>query len=296
MPDDALDRFLRSCRLAKASWDVLRADSELLVLPILSILATVAAMFVFVISMRAAGITLPNKQDDMLQAMQANPALFAWFFIAYLLVIFIGLFFNTALVGAALDRLEGGNPTVASALALAGQRMGPIFCYAMVSATVGFLMGMVVERIGGLVGRLVGRGIGFAWTVVTFFVVPILAAEGGDPITAIGESTALLRKTWGESLIGNVGISLAMSAIAAITLIFGLLSGFAASQQGYPELIAPIFMSTVFLLLVSGLLGLALRGIYVAAVYHYAVTGKPPWRFTRDTLEAAFRNERWVNR
>lgn len=289
MQNDLFDRFLRSCQLVKGSWNVLRSDRELLLLPILSVLATALALFVWAMSTQAVGISFPEARGDrVLQAMQEDPLIFGWIFVAYLLIYFIGFFFNTALVGAALERLEGGDPTVSSALALALQRVGPIFGYALVSATVGILMAMIIERVGGIIGRLLGLGIGIAWTVSTFLVVPILAAQGVGPVTAITESASLLRRTWGENLIGNVGISLAMSAIATVIMIFGFVSGLAVSQRGYPEFVAPIFACTVFLIVVSALVGSALRGIYVAAVYYYAVAGEPPWGFRKGELQGAF--------
>jgi len=202
---------------------------------------------------------------------------------------FVAFFFNTALVGAVLERLEGEDPTVGSALTLACQRVGPIFGYALISATIGLLMALIVDRVGGIIGRFLGVGIGFAWTVATFLVVPILAAEGVGPITAIEESAALLRKTWGENVIGNVGISLAMSVFGAAIMIFGFLSGLAASQHGYPEFVVPILVGAVFLLLASALVGAALRGIYAAAVYYYAVAGEPPWGFARERCRVHLR-------
>lgn len=292
MRDDMLDRFMRSCQLAKASWDVLRSDRELVLLPILSIFAVVLVVLLWAMPIWGTGISVPETQGhDLLQLAQADPVFFGWIFVLSFAAYFVAFFFNTALVGAALERLGGGDPTLKSALALACQRAGPIFGYAFISATVGLVMALVVERVGGIIGRLLGVGIGFAWTVVTFLVVPILAAEGVGPITAIGESSALLRKTWGENVIGNVGISLAMSVIGAAIMIFGFLSGLAASQQGYPELVVPILVGTAFLLLASALVGAALRGIYVAAVYYYAVAGEPPWGFERDALQGAFRKK-----
>jgi hypothetical protein len=292
MQDDMLDRFMRSCQLVKASWDVLRSDRELVLLPILSIFALFLVMLLWAMPIWGTGIHVPEtKGRDLLQLAQADPVFFGWIFILSLAAYFVAFFFNTALVGAALERLEGGDPTVGSALALACRRVGPILGYALISATVGLLMSLIIERVGGIIGRLLGVGIGFAWTVITFLVVPVFAAEGVGPIRAIEESTALLRKTWGENVIGNVGISLAMSAIGLAIVIFGFLSGLAASQHGYPEFVIPILVGTAFLLLASALVSAALRGIYVAAVYYYAVAGEPPWGFGRDTLQGAFRKK-----
>lgn len=209
----------------------------------------------------------------------------------YLLVYFVTFFFNTALVGAALERLEGGNPTLSSAFSLAVERIGPILGYAVLSATVGVLMAAILERFGGLIARLLGVGFGFVWTVATFLVVPILAAQGVGPVAAVSESASLVRKTWGENLIGNVGISLAMSVIAIIIMMFGIVFGLAAAKEGYPDLVVPILSIAAGLVAVSVLVGSALRGIYVAAVYYYAVGGEPPWGFDKYALQGAFRKK-----
>lgn len=291
MQDDMLDRFFRSCRLVKASWDVLRSDQELLIMPILSIGTTILVLFAWAMSARALGFRMPDPQNGKALFAETDPAVYVWIFTAYLLMYFVIFFFNTALVGAALERLEGGNPTLGSAFSLSLQRIGPILGYAALSATVGVLMAAVVERFGALLGRLLGVGFGFVWTVTTFLVVPILAAQGVGPITAVAESASLVRKTWGENLIGNVGISLAMSAIAFTIMVFGGLFGLAAYRQGSPELVVMIVSAAAALIALSAVVGSALQGIYVAAVYRYAVSGEPPWGFDKFALEGAFRKK-----
>ena len=224
---------------------MLRSDRELLFLPLLSFVSMMFVLYACVVLLQVAGIRLPaGHGSDAAQAMQSNPALYAWLFVYYLVTYFVIFFFNTALVGAALERLNGGNPTVGSALALALQRIGPIFGYALVSATVGVLMALVVERVAGILGRLVGAGLTMAWTIATFLVVPIMAAEGVGPVAAIEESAGLVRRTWGENLIGNVGISLAMSAIGGAIVFLGLACGLAADVRGYPGLAVPIMIAT----------------------------------------------------
>jgi hypothetical protein len=42
------------------------------------------------------------------------------------------------------------------------------------------------------------------------------------------------------------------------------------------------------LVVISALLGSALRGIYVAAVYYYAVAGALPWGFQKSALQGTF--------
>jgi hypothetical protein len=67
------------------------------------------------------------------------------FYLAQYTVIF---FFNSALVGAALIRLDGGTPTISDGLAIAGKRMGAILGYAVLAATVGVVLNFINEHVG----------------------------------------------------------------------------------------------------------------------------------------------------
>ena len=121
------DKFSRSWNLAKASASVLRSDKELLVFPVLSGLAAMVLMATFVLPIFA--LRLFENGNGVLGSILA----FLFYFCSYT----IAFFFNSALVGAALIRLEGGDPTVADGLAIARSRIGAILGYAALAATVG---------------------------------------------------------------------------------------------------------------------------------------------------------------
>lgn len=284
MPD-TIDRFTRSWQLIKASASVLRSDGELLVLPVLSGLATALVAAVFVFQMMDYGFFDSLRDNGELASM--GP-LYGWLFAFYVVQYFVIIFFNTALVGAAIDRLDGGDPTVGSALAIAIRRIGPIFGYAVISATVGVLLRAFSERTG-FIGRLVAGAIGLAWTVATFLVVPILAAEGVGPIEAIEKSVQLLRKSWGENIIGNAGISLIVSSAAAVLILIGAGgSQILAAREAYVSASTLMAVSAVLLLILM-VVGSALSAIYAAAVYYFAVLGDPPEGFDQSLIREAFR-------
>jgi hypothetical protein len=282
MADDMLSRFERSCRLIGASWDVLRSDRELLILPALSGVATallVAVFFAPVVALDPTHAGAAVREPDAL--------LYFWLFLFYVAQYSVVIFFNTALVGAALERLDGGDPTVASALALACRRLDTILGYAVISATVGVVLRAISERFG-LLGRLLGFGAGLAWTVMTFLVVPVLAAEGVGPLAAIDKSAALLRRSWGENLIGSAGISFVMSLLMVIVMVVGFAGGIVSLKRGDTMLGILLLAGSCVLLLAILLAGAALSAVYQAAVYYYAVAGEPPRGFDRDLLRGAF--------
>jgi hypothetical protein len=135
------EKLSRSWLLIKASASVLRQDKELLVFPLVSSLAAllVTAAFIAPIFGFAAGDGLDRlgrlgEDDPLVQA-----AIFGYGFLFYLCQYFVIFFFNTALVGAAMIRLEGGDPTVADGLRIAGA-VGVILGYAAIAATVGMML------------------------------------------------------------------------------------------------------------------------------------------------------------
>ena len=279
---DFISRVERSWRLIKASTAVLQDDGELLLLPVLSGAATLAVGGAFVWQAMNDG-TFDAVKDGQAGALPAS--LYLWLFAFYLVQYFVIIFFNTALVGAALDRLEGRDPTLRSALALAVRRIGPIFGYAIASATVGILIRFIGERLG-LIGRLIGAGAGLAWTVITFLVVPILAAEGIGPVEAVERSAGLLRKTWGENIVGSAGISLVMG-FAAFVVGLAFVGG-TFLLPTYQAIALALMTAGAFAFIAIMVFGTALSAVYSAAVYYYAVIGEPPVDFDRDMVRGAF--------
>ena len=108
-------------------------------------------------------------------------------FVFYFITTFIMIFFNSALVGAALIRLDGGDPTVADGLRIARERLGSILAWSLLAATVGMILKAARERAGWL-GSLVVGMIGIAWNLATFLVVPVLVTRDLGPIDALKES------------------------------------------------------------------------------------------------------------
>ncbi|MBS7458047.1 DUF6159 family protein [Coralloluteibacterium stylophorae] len=275
-----MGKFSRSWALVKASAGVLRSDKELLVFPLIA--AGAAALVALSFALPVFGLGLLDGAGR-----GAPPALYLLAFAFYLSQYFVMFFFNCALVGAAMIRLDGGDPTVRDGLAIAWSRVGAILGYAAVAATVGLLLRALEERLG-LVGRIVTGLLGAAWTVATFLTVPVLVARDLGPLDAIRESTQLLRRSWGENLIGNGGIGLAfglLTVLAGIGLIGGGVVLMASVSTGAG--LALIVLGV----LATGLLALvqtALSGIYSAALYRFA-TGAEGGAFDEALLADAFR-------
>lgn len=277
-------RFARSWDLIKASGRVLAADKELLVLPVLSSLAGIAVIASFVLPAVAdgwlQGIFSSRQQSD------PPPEFYAWIFGQYVALYFVGFFFNAALVCAALERLRGGDPTLGSALEGASSRFWSILGYAIIAATVGLILRAIEERVGW-VGKIIVGLIGAVWTVATFLAVPVLVAQDVGPIEAVKQSAALLKKTWGENLIGAVGIGLGFFLLYLLATFVMIALLVLVGEQGGAAVgvVVALFVLTV---LVLATIQAALSAIYSAALYRYAAEGDAGSAFGAQTLSHAF--------
>src|SRR5208283_3179336 len=154
---------------------------------------------------------------------------------------------------------------------------------AAIAASVGTLLRIVAERFG-IFGRIVLGLIGLAWSVATALVVPVLAGENVGPIEAIGRSVELIKKAWGEDIIGSAGIGVVFGLIMVATVIVGgmlVLAAFGAHRLALGVLLLVLVILAVCLI---ALAQATLHGIYSAALYRYATGG-----IDRDLLEGAFR-------
>lgn len=273
-------RFSRSLALARASWAVVCADKELLWLPVLSAMALLLLLGSFVLPAAALG--------QFGAGPEFSPAVATSAFVFYVAGYFIALFFNTALVGAALIRMGGGDPTLRDGLAIAWARVGRIFGYALIAATVGLLLRALEERVGW-VGQVMVKLMGVAWTLATFLVVPVLVTRDLGPIDAVRESASLLRSTWGENLIGTVGLGLAFAAAYLAVFLGGGGMVVLAVQSGLPLLAIGVVLLGIVALVMLSALQATMQGVYAAALYRHATepqqAGGP---FDPGVLQAAF--------
>lgn len=296
-------KISRSWELTKQSWAVLRADKHLMVFPLVSgVLTTLVCASFFVpaiVILGAMGVaegahgahaagagasgTGGIKNDPAMQAVWAG-----FTFLTYFVVNVIVTFFNASLISCAIARFNGEDSSASAGMKAALKRWPQILGWALLNATVGTILQMLKER-AGWIGRLVLGLIGMAWTIATFFVVPVLVIEGVGPVEAVKRSTAVLKKTWGESLVAQVGVSTVMGLISLAVflpmLAIGVVLMAAANQIVLGALV--IGLGVVAMVLI-GLVGSTLKMILVAACYRMATTGLVPEQFDGRSLRGMF--------
>lgn len=277
------EKFSRSWQLIKASAEVLRQDKELLVFPAVSAVAALLVVATFVLPL----FGLLDFKAIAADRGNTPPWMYVWVFLFYLVQYFVIFFFNTALVGAAMIRLEGGDPTVADGLRIARSKIGVILGYAAIAATVGMILRMIEER-AGMIGKWVVGLIGAAWTVVTFMTVPVLVMRDVGPIEAVKESALLLKQTWGENIIGQGGVGVVFGLIQFLIIMITA-SGCAFLFIGKHSTLGFMLLGVgVVAVMAVALIQAALSGIYSAVLYRHAAGLAPSPGFDDALLAQAF--------
>ena len=185
----------RSLALVKTSWDILMDDKKLLVFPLLSGIVSLIVILTFALPLLLTG--------SFMSKTGLGPVVFyGLLFVFYAVSYFVVIFFNTALITCVNAKLNGKEATINDGLSNAMRHFGSILAWALISATVGLILHLLEER-AGFVGQIVASLIGGAWGLVTFFVVPVLILEDKGVVDSMKDSVALIKKTWGESIVGG---------------------------------------------------------------------------------------------
>ena len=279
-----MERLRRSWQLVKSSWGVLRSDKELMLYPVASgIVMFIALTLLGLVWVSSGGFDRLDDGDGL------GLLDLAFVYLLYFVVSTVGVFFNSALIGAANIRLDGGDPTLADGFRIAISHLPAILGWAAIAATVGLLLQVLRER-GGAMGAVVSLIGNMAWGLITFLVVPILVVEGVGPVEAIKRSAGLLRKTWGEQILGNFSIGLVTSLIfIAVMLGGGAVAFLLLSVSDVLGILA--FILLVLVLVIVGLIGSSLSGIFNIALYRYASGRDADAFFPQETLAGAFRTK-----
>jgi hypothetical protein len=271
------DRMRRGWHLGITSLEILRDHPKLILFPLISGL-TLSAVFLSIVGTIAGLAWQYNAgMEAFFQRLeQLNEVLlYGILFLFYLLSYFIILFFNVALIHNARLIFRGEAPSIKAGLRFSAERSHQIFAWSVLAATVGIVLNMLEERFGSLVSGILG----FAWTLATYFVLPVIAYDGLGPVDALKASSRTIRERWGDAVGAGFSLGLFVFSGVVLAIVGGLAAGFVHPVMGVAIGIS-IFLLT---LVVNG----AARNIFLAAAYQHT-QGNTPEGFDADTLDSVF--------
>ena len=266
------NRISNTFKMMKSCLDVLKKDRELILFPVFAAISV--AVFVLIMSM---GGYLDNLDPE--QGGSPVPLVILLFVANFFIV-----FFNSALVSAALERLRGGDPNVTSGLSHAIKHIHHIFFWSIIVTIVAILIAIIRgdRRENSIFRQIFASLIQAGWAMMTFFVVPIIVSENIGPINAIKRSTGLFKQTWGDQVVANFGFG--------IFQLFGVLLGVVVGW--FFGLFSPIFGAILggAIAVMSVAIIYTLEGIYKAALYEFAL-GEKPLEFQQEDLRTAYQRK-----
>jgi hypothetical protein len=250
--------------MARRSGRVLRARPKLLVFPLVGGVAGIAFLLTLFGSLYAAEIL----------GGQSDAVVYGALFLAYLVETFIASFFTAALVAATRTVFHGEEPSIRGALATAWQHKWPLLAWSVIAAIVGVII-RVIESQDNLVARLLAGLFAVAWSVMTYFVVPVIVFRDPSVTGMFKESANTFKNTWGESIgaMGAIDIVTFLLVLGGIAL--GVLTFFVTAGLGTAGFALTVLVAAVAILLAL-LVGKALSGIAKTALYVYATEQESP--------------------
>ena len=158
-----IETIKRSFRLVKLCLHVLAVDKELILFPLFSSIGVVLVMLTFL------GVGLGIGALDRINAGAVGGGDLVLAFAFYVFSYFVIIFFNSALVFAAHERLSGGDPNIRSGLSGATQSIVTIFMWAVLAGTVGLILNILSSQArqrGGMMGMIASIVISLDWRCV----------------------------------------------------------------------------------------------------------------------------------
>lgn len=285
-----MNAFSRSWTITKLSFGVINKDRELLGFALMSFIFSSIYAIAMIIPSVIPVVMQEDFSQDSLEIIHYVIIFFTYFGLA-----FIATFFNVCVVYTTKIRFEGGNATFMDSIRFAFTRLGLIFKWSALSATVGLLLRILdnlasrLGRGGEIVARILIGLLGMTWSIVTIFVVPVLVYEGLGPIDAVKKSTQVIKKTWGESLIRSIGLGLIQFFVIVLIIV---------ASAGLTYMLVAAFENIGLLIGVGiGLLAVLLAGlifavantIFSTALYLYAQNHQVASGFNEEVVRDAFK-------
>jgi hypothetical protein len=272
------DRLSNGWNIAMNSFKVLKEHKQLIIFPILSGFSILLVMGSFAMVLLSQAGWDPDNLS-----FEGTPLYYVLVFGFYLLNYFVVVFFNMALIHCTRLYFRGEEVSVRAGLQFSMSRLGAIFSWAFFAATIGLLLKTIQDNAGWL-GKILITLIGVAWSIATFFVVPIIAYENAGPLDAFKRSTQLMKEKWGESLGANFSLGL----IQLVGMIIVGLPLYLVGAAFNP--VIGIVLAVIGVFIVISVISAA-QTIFVSAIYHN-ITGDPVKHFNQQMVDQLFTNKK----
>jgi len=280
-----IGKFKASRMIVRESWQILMQNKGLAWFPVFSAVASLLALIIlgllfFFIIMSGDINALTN-----ISARSTDIITYAALLVYYVVMFFITNYFMAGIYIVVQGRFNGQNLSVADGINGANQNIKKIFIWSLVSATVGVVLRIISDKSKWL-GKLVAWLFGAAWALLTYFSLPALIIGQRSVGASFKESAALIRKTWGETIIINFSVGLFFTFIVLGIMIICFVIFMLVPVFEMFVLAAALFVVSMIGI---SILSSTLSSIFKLALYQFALTGNVPAGFTSDLIRGAIK-------
>lgn len=277
-----ISRLIVGLMLGRSSLSVVWRDKTLLFFPFTSFFLAFLILLQFYISVGQDKIQLlMNTQVNAAGVQHVN---WGWYFallMAYFVIYFVATFFNVALVGATNLSINGKDTQFRDGLAAAARNVHWTLFWALLSSTIGVLLRIADHE--RHCSAFLRRRLGVSWSLLTYFVLPVISLEGVGVFAAMARSNTIMGETWGENIRPRFSLS---SFLVLLNLPLALFVGYRwwtaeAMSAWAVEGILIYFALTIILAQTA-------KAVLTVALYRYATGLEIPHSFRPDFLQGAF--------
>ncbi len=275
---EPIGRIKASWLLVKESFRFLRADAELVFVPVISGIILVILFAFLLIAVLATGL-VNVISGETLWSTQAIVLLFG----GYLVTTFAVTLTQAMVTHTVYIRAQSGNASLGESFKAALSHTPSLFFWSVIQSTVGVILRLIAERSERL-GRIVSAMLGVGWTLITFFVVPAIMIDKKKAYHAITHSAQVFKSTWGEALVTSVSIGLIFLLAHVTMLIFLALAIVLGAQLDQPLVMILGVIVWVLWLFAAIAVEHVLRAIVRTLLYVYATTPHDATNFDAELL------------
>lgn len=288
VPPLTIGKFKASMMIVSQSWEILKKDKEIMWFPVYSAVASLLALVV--LGVLLFFVTLGGDMENITEIKEGAPvSMFSYLilFMYYVVMFFIANFFTAGIFIIVHGRFNGQDLSFNDGINGAIANSGKIFWWSVISATVGIVLQIISDK-SKLVGKIVAALLGAAWGILTYFSLPSLVIGKTSVADSFKQSASVIRKTWGETIIINLGVGL----FFGLLMFFGLalVIGVCILAPTLTVILGMILLYILFVILIS-IISSSLGAIFKLALFEYATTGNIPEGFSRELIQNAVRGK-----
>lgn len=268
-------RLSNGWELGKHSLSVVWSDKSLTLFPLVSGVAWLGMIAAYYFGIG------PEQMQNWLKIYndteEIPKAAIAAAFALYFSLSFVIVYFNVALMGAVGLSLDGKDTNLWDGIKVANSHLPSILLWSVISGSVGLILNAIENSEKG--GEFIRSILGTIWSVITYFVIPVMIFERKNAFSSIGGSINVMKNSWGENVAAqfSIGLYTFLFCLPVILLFFLM------------NIISPFILIAIAVVYIAAvtLISQTAKSVLIVVLYRYA-TGQQSKGFDSQSLDNAF--------